>query len=348
MTTYKPEELLRKLNTREDIQERIILVYGEDAYYRQRISSAIADFVYGETPEEDREISLFEKDTNLGELEGVINSYPFFSGASLVILKDEKLLGKAESENIKKQQERLGKILNDIPEYCTVFISAVKLDGRTKFAKDLIKQAAACSCEPIKVYNLGYWLNDKAEELGGSLDRNAQECIMEYLEPLEVAPLQLLEQELTKLAVYAGERKRWTKRDVEEIFASLPEVGSFALSNAIAEHKLITALEILAAEEKKGTPIIKLCGGIMFQLRKMLQIKELQEEHYNSKQIGEAMGIRFSSILNKNIDQCSKFNYGDLQTALIALAQLNIDLRSGGRQYSKLKEILIKLLNPRG
>ncbi|MCQ2372614.1 MAG: DNA polymerase III subunit delta [Phascolarctobacterium sp.] len=348
MTTYKPEELLKKLNKRDSLQERIILVYGEDSYYRQRINSAIANFVYGDTPEEDREITVFEKDTNLGELEGVINSYPFFSGSSLVVLKDEKLLGKAESENVKKQQERLGKILSDIPEYCTVFISAVKLDGRTKFAKDLIKQAAACSCEPIKVYNLGDWLNEKAEELGGSLDRNAQECIMEYLEPLEVAPLQLLEQELEKLAVYAGERKRWTQKDVEEIFASLPEVGSFALSNAVAEHKLIAALEILAAEEKKGTAIIKLCGGLMFQLRKMLQIKELQEEHYNPKQIGEAMGIRFSGILNRNIAQCRKFTYGELQDALLAMAQLNIDLRSGGRQYSKLKEILVRLLNPRG
>ena len=154
---YKPEELLKKLQSGAQLPQ-LIVVYGEDAYYRQKLASCIAQYVYGDTPEEDREITTFDKDTNLGELEGVINTYPFFSGKSLVLLRDEKLLGKSESENAKKQQERLGKILGDIPEYCTVFVSTTKLDGRTKFAKELIKNGAACNCEPIKIYNLGDWL----------------------------------------------------------------------------------------------------------------------------------------------------------------------------------------------
>jgi len=345
MTTYKPEELLRKLKSGKELAERIILVYGEDSYYRQKLNSCIAAYVYGDTPEEDRDIQLFEKDTNLGELEGVINTYPFFSGKSLVILKDSKLLGKAESENAKKQQERLGKILSDIPEYCTVFINVDKLDGRTSFTKNILKNSAACNCEPIRVYNLRDWLSNKAGELGGALSRDAEECIMEYLEPLDFAPLQLLEQELEKLAVYAGERKKWTREDIEVIFASLPEVGSFAISNAMAEHKLQATLELLAAEKKKGTAVIKLCGGLMFQLRKMLQIKEMQEEGRNPKQIGDALNIRFAGILNRNIAQCRHFTYAELQEALLDIAKLNIDLRNGGRQYERLEEILIRLLS---
>lgn len=348
MTTYKPEELLRKLKSGQPLSERIVLVYGEDSYYRQRLHSCIAGYVYGDTPEEDRDIQIFEKDTNLGELEGVINTYPFFSGKSLIILKDSKLVGKAESDNAKKQQVRLGKILSDIPEYCTVFINVDKLDGRTSFAKKLVKASASCNCEPLKVYNLRDWLEDRANELGGRLSRDAVECIMEYLEPLDFAPLQLLEQELKKLAIYTGERKNWTREDVELIFASLPEVGSFALSNAMAEHKLEAVLEILAAEKKKGTVIIKLCGGLMYQLRKMLQIKELQAEGRNSKQIGEVLNIRYAGILNRNLSQCGRFTYAQLQEALLAMSQLNIDLRSGGRQYERLEEILVKLLASQG
>lgn len=345
MTTYKPEELLKKLYSGEELRERIILIYGEDSYYRHKINAVVPTYVYGNIPEEDRDIQLFEKDSNLGELEGVINTYPFFSGKSLVILKDSKLLGKAESDAAKKQQERLGRILDDIPEYCTIFINVDKLDGRTSFAKNLMKNSAACCCEPIKVYNLREWLVTKAKELGGNLSRDAEECIMEYLEPLDVAPLQLLEQELEKLAVYTGERKRWTRDDIEMIFASLPEVGSFAISNAMAEHKMQATLEILAAEKKKGTAVIKLCGGLMFQLRKMLQIKELQNEGRNPKQIGEALNIRFSGILNRNLAQCRHFTYDELQEAILSMAQLNIDLRSGGRQYERLEEILVKLLS---
>ena len=45
-------------------------------------------------------------------------------------------------------------------------------------------------------------------------------------------------EEIEKLSVYAGERKIWTKDDIEQTFAALPEVSRFALLNAIAEKKL--------------------------------------------------------------------------------------------------------------
>ena len=104
-------------------------------------------------------------------------------------------------------------------------------------------------------------------------------------------------------------------------------------------------LELLAAEKKKNTPIIKLCGGISYQLRKMLQIKELLARGYNNDQIGDALNMKFASIRNKNIAQCHRYEYKALQEALLEVAQLNIDLRVGGRQYERLEEILIKLIN---
>ena len=341
---FKPEELLRKLHNGDELPG-LIVVYGEDSYYRSKIAGAMADYVFGDTPEEDRQLASFAKDTELGVLEAEINSYPFFCGRSLVLITDAKLLGKAESENAKKQQERLGAILTNLPDYCVVFINVPKMDGRTKFFKDLGKVGAVVNCEPIKTYKVDEWLRQKAESLGGVLSRDAEQMIMEYLEPLDVAPLQLLEQELEKLALYAGERKRWGREDVEAVFAELPEVGSFALTNAVGEHKLKQVLELLAVEKKKNTPIIKLCGGISYQLRKMLQIKELLARGYNNDQIGDALNMKFASIRNKNIAQCHRYEYKALQEALLEVAQLNIDLRVGGRQYERLEEILIKLIN---
>lgn len=344
MTAYKPQDLLTKLKSGAKL-ENIILVYGENTYYRKKLSACIVGYVFQDVPEEDREISVFEKETNLGELEGAINSYPFFCGRSLIVISDDKLLGKAESETVKKQQERLGKLLEDVPEYCTVFINVTKLDGRTKFTKELLKASATANCEPVRVYNLEDWLEKKAKELGGMLSRDAVECIMEYLEHLDEAPLELLEQELEKLSIYVGTGKRWNRKDVEAVFASLPEAGSFALSNAMADKKLTAVLEVLASEKKKGTAVIKLCGGLMYQLRKFLQIKELQRQAYNSKQIGEALNIKFMNILNRNLSQCGRFSEQDLREALLALSQLNIDLRKGGRDYARLEEILVELLS---
>lgn len=341
---YKPEELLRKLKKGDALPE-LLVCYGDEDYYRKRILKAVVEYAFGDLPEEDRQFNVFEKDTNLAELEGVINSYPFFCPKSLVLLQDEKLLGKADSDNAKKQQERLGKLLQDLPDYCLVLVITTKLDKRTKFFKDLEKKGAVCACEAIKSYNVGDWLHQKAEALGGMLSREAEQTILEYIEPLETAPLQLLEQELEKLAIYTGDRKRWGKEDVETIFAELPEVGRYALTNALAERKLAKVLEILAAEKKKKTPIIMLCGSIMYQLRKMLQIKELLNKGYNVEQVGEAMNMKFASIRNKSINQARRFDQRRVEEAMLGIAQLNIDLRSGGREYARLEELMVKLIN---
>ncbi len=339
----QPEDFLVKLH-RGDELPHVLVAYGEESYYRQAIRRALPVYVYGETPEEDRDISLFEENTNLGEVEAAINTYPFFSGKSLVIISDEKLLAKSESEEAKRQRERLGKLLSDVPDYCTVLVVSEKLDGRTSFFKGLSKVGAVCKCEPLKTRDVSAWLLMKAQEQGGKLGRDALERILEYLEPTEKAPLQLLEQELIKLSLYAGGRKQWTAKDVDAVFASLPEMGSFALSNAMVERKLLAALEILAAEKKKGTPVIKLCGGLMYQLRKLLKLRELEQQGYDAKRMGEALNMKYAFSVKKSLEQSKKFSVAALQQALLEMGQLNIDLRKGGRQYERLEEILVALL----
>ena len=341
---YKPEDLLKKLHKGEQLPN-LIVCYGEEEYYRQRIAKAVMAYTFGDLAEEDRQISIFAKDTELAEVENAINSYPFFCPKSLVILQDEKLISKADSEAAKKQQERLGKLLGDIPEYCLVFVAVSKLDKRTKFFKQLEKQGAMCACELVKVYNVGPWLQQKAKDLGGVLSRDAEQLILEYLEPLDVVPLQLLEQELEKLAIYAGARKRWGSEDIQAVFAELPEMGRYALTNALAERKLLAVLEILQAEKKKKTQVLLLCGSVMFQLRRMLQIQELLEKGFNNEQIGDSLNMKYPAIRNKSIAQARLFEHRALLEAVLDIAQLNIDLRSGGRDYSRLEEILIKLLS---
>ena len=343
----KPEELLHKLKQKQEnfILPNIILLRGEEMYYRSSLAKAVPEYIFADVPEADREITVFEKDTNLPELAAAINSYPFFSGRSLVILRDERLLGaKIEGEARKKQLEKLYEILCDVPEYCTVLLVTAKLDGKTKLYREIKKNGLLCQCDSIRTYNIEPWLDAQAEELGGSLEREAVDTIMEYLTTVDDAPLSLLRQELEKLAVYAGESRRWTREDVEAVFAALPQAGTFALNNAVAECKLTQALELLAAERKKGTFILLLCGMVQAQLRRMLRFKEYVQQRYGQKEIMLQMNMKSSFMYNKLSQQCRRFETKALQKALLDIAELNAGLRSGGRQYDRLEEILTELL----
>lgn len=341
---YKPDDLIGRLKNHASLPN-IIVVFGDEAYYSSQITALVPEYVFGDTDAASRQITVFEKDTELKELAGVINTYPFFSGSSLVILKDEKLLGgKQDSEAKKERLEKLLEILQDVPEYCTILINAVKLDKRSRFYKQLKEKGAVCECSSFKPYAAASWLQQQAAELGGSLDREATELIMEYLAPVDKVPLQLVQQELEKLSIYAGDRKRWSRSDVESIFTALPEVSGFSLTNAIMEKKLGQSLELLAGERKKGTSVLLLCGSILFQLRRIARMQELQNMHYGQAQIAAELGMT-PYIVKIVQQQARNFSYAKVREAILALADLNIGMRRGGRRYELLEEILIKLLS---
>lgn len=340
----KPEELIKKLKDRQELSQ-LFVVFGDEDYYKSRIAAAILEYVYVDTPEADREITVFEKDTNLNALESIINSYPFFSGHSLVIIKDEKIFGKTDdgSDVKNSQAEALQNIFSDIPEYCTVLIVTKKFDKRTKLFKILKANGVVCECKSLRTYQLGPWLDAQAAQEGGRFDREALATVMEYLAPVEDAPLALLEQEIKKLAVYAGERTTWTRSDVDAVFAELPEASGFTINNAVAERNLPLVLELLAGEKKKGTFLLPLCGLIMYQLRRMLRFLEMNRCHYDPKTIGSELKLP-PFMYHRFASQCTHFKEEQLKQAILEIAQINIELRRNGRGYASLEEVFIKLL----
>lgn len=342
----KPEELIYKLQNGAQLpQGNLLVVYGEEDYYRQQIVTALPEALFQGVDSADRAITSFDKDTDLNELASIINTYPFFSGQSLVVLKDEKLLAaKAESEARKQQLDKLADILSDIPDYCTVLVSASKLDKRTKLFKALKKTALMCECASIKLNNLSQWLDGQAAAYGARWSFDAVGKIIEYLQPVDKIPLKLLQQEIAKLAVYAGERREWTAEDVESIFSALPEASSFAIINALGKRNLPEVLVLLAAEKKKGTNVLPLCALITFKLRQMLQYLELSSRGFDYK--GIVAELKLNPYVAKNLQrELRGFTAQALTKALLELAQLNIDLRKGGRDYTRLEEILLQLLS---
>ena len=231
-----------------------------------------------------------------------------------------------------------------MPEHCQVLLLGEKIDKRGKFYKSLLKTAAMVECKSLKSYQLKPWLDEQAALRGCRFDYEASQTIMEYLSVTDNAPLLLLEQEIEKLSVYAGERNIWTKDDIEQTFAALPEVSRFALLNAIAEKKLGQTLELLGEERKHGNTVLALCGLISFQLRRLGRVKELLEGRASQAEIASELKAAPFAV-KKMAEQSRRFGLGELERALLELSQLNIEIRYGGRQFEKLEEILIRLLS---
>ncbi len=334
-----PELLIEKLRSGETLPS-VLGAVGEEEYYRSRIAHLLEEYVFHATDETDRAITVLEKNAGLAELENAVNSYPFFSGRSLVILREGKLTaGNQESGRA------LAALLSDVPEYCTVLVDVPKLDGRGHLYRYLRDDALLCECASLKPSALGPWLSRRAAELGGRLDAGAQAAISEYLAAVDKAPLLLLSRELEKIALYAGTRTLWTQKDVEAVFSSLPEVSGFALVNAVAAHQLTETLRLLAVERgRRGGSFMLLLGQLGYQLRRLLRLRELLRQGADKAQIIAALKLH-PYVASRLLAQSRRFSENRLKEALLSLARLNIEVRRGGRQYRRLEEILIVLLS---
>lgn len=64
-----------------ELAASVIAVFGEEGYYKDKIAAALPKAVFGEAAPEDREITVFERDTDMKELSAAINTYPFSPAA---------------------------------------------------------------------------------------------------------------------------------------------------------------------------------------------------------------------------------------------------------------------------
>ena len=96
-----PEKLIEMLEKGESLPN-VILMYGEENYYRSKAAACIKKYVFGSAADEDMEISVFDRDTDLKRLNAAVNTYPFFGGSSLVIISDDKIFAAEKKHNFGK------------------------------------------------------------------------------------------------------------------------------------------------------------------------------------------------------------------------------------------------------
>lgn len=349
----QPIGLINKLKNGEELPN-IFLLLGEETYYRQKILNALKETVFQGVAEADREIHVFDRDINLNAVEQAVNSYPFFSGRSMVILAEDKFFdikGKTTDEGLAGRLEPLLKIVENMPDFCTLVISVVKFNHSLKVFKTMRSKGVLSEAETIKPGNLAPWLKATAAERGGKFDSSGIIKIMEYLAPADTAPLDLLGKEIDKLVLYAGKDRAWTEKDVEDVFSDLPQLGVFKLTEAIGQHNLLQAIRYLRIEQKKpnsrGEIII---GQLLWKLRTMIRVMELQQGGKSAKEMEPYFPDTKNPgwLIRNTLASLRGFEITRLVKAFKDLGRINGDARFYGfsqdRIFDRIEEILVELL----
>lgn len=200
----------------------------------------------------------------------------------------------------------------------------------------LQREKAALGFFHLKEADLFQWLNQEAKVLGKTLTLAAAQRLVEIVGD----NLAELNQELEKLALYAGSEQTLTPNLVNQLATHSRTFNIFALVDALGEpgaHKRLAALGQLL---DLGEPPAKILVMLARQLRLLIKLKEGA-----GAPAEQARGLYLpQGVIRRLSQQAARFSEAALRAHLFLLHQIDLQLKtSAGSPRLWLEWALLKM-----
>ena len=317
--------------------------------------------------------------TVLGKLREALQTLPFFGNGKVVWLRDCNFLGEDRTASSAAVTEALTELAEELKNFSwqtiRLLISAGKVDKRKVFYKTLDKIGS--------VENFSAWSPDdkdwadRAEIAAHDALRKRQKDIsdaaMGELINRAGANARQLENEIEKLCVFIGERKKIELADVTTICSHNKTAKAFALGDALGDRDLPRLLkrldeELWETKFDKDKSEIGLLYGLIGKVRAMLLLKEMLREGWvkETRDYGQfktqlervpadklPADKKFNPlalnpyVLYKALPQVKKYTSVELVRAMDVLLRCNQRLVSSGLDEALvLQQALVQIVVP--
>ncbi len=140
--------------------------------------------------------------------------------------------------------------------------------------------------------------------------------------------ISMLNNEMSKLKLFAFDEKRITLKDIKQLVARNLEENIFELTNAVLAKNKKRILEVYYDLLEKNEDPIRIIFNIASKLKETIQTKQLLEKGYNQEAIASYFNVKSSKAyyMVKNAQQISKTN---LESLYEKLSNLDYDIKSG-------------------
>ena len=315
----------------------------------------------------------------LGKLREALQTLPFFGGGKAVWLRDCNFLGEERTASSAAVTEALAELAEELKTFSwqniRLLISAGKVDKRKVFFKTLDKTGT------VEIFST--WSQDdkdwadRAEAAAHAAIQKRQkeitgEAMAELVNRAGLNARQL-ENEVEKLCVFTGERRKIELPDVATICSRSKTAKAFALGDALGDRDLPRLLkrldeELWETKFDKDKSEIGLLYGLIGKVRAMLLLKEMLREgwvketrDYNSfkAQLERVPADKLPAdrkfnplalnpyVLYKALPQVKKYSSAELVRAMDVLLRCNQRLVSSGLDEALvLQQALVQIVAP--
>ena len=315
---------------------RLYFLWGPEDYLREQYLTLLKSLCLPEMEDSFSYRRLNGPELDAKDLQQAVDAMPFLCEHSFVEVRDADL-------NKLAAPDELLKVLEDVPDYCTVaFVQSAQFepDGRLKFIKSLRTLATELKFTQQSQGMLTDWIARRFSAAGKSVELEAAQRLMFISGDL----MSRLIPEIEKIAAYA-KCDRVTVADVEAVANHIPEAVIFEMTELIAQKKFNAAMSVLSEllSDKNNEPIAMLAvlGG---QMRKLYGARLALEKKLGSKYVMEVCAIKYDFIANKLLASAKGYTLPQLRQAVRLCAEVDYKMKSGGGDAKELlKETILRI-----
>lgn len=298
----------------------VFLFHGADTYsQREKLNFWQAEFQkkYGG----DMNISIIPgKGAAANQIFQNCSAMPFLSEKRLVIVKN--FFADGTAEELSEMAERV----ENVPDFCVLVFSETtdSVDKRISLYKKIHKIGKIVEFAPTAGSKLLGWIEKQIETRGGKIEKDA----VIYLAELVSGDLYRMENEVSKLVSYAGERPI-TKADIGLLVDTQLDTSIFRLTDGIGQKNKKLALGTLHQLIESGEELHGIFYMIMRQFRIITGVKDLVSQGLSRDAIVAKLH-EHPFVVSNTMAQSRNFSIDQLKRAYELLIEIDIKLKSGG------------------
>jgi DNA polymerase-3 subunit delta len=256
----------------------VYVLSGDEDFLKRQVRAALRTSILG-AEDESMGLSSYAGDkATFATVHDELHTLPFLSSRRLVVIE-------GGDPFVTSYRAALEKYVGT-PSASGVLVLEVKsFPSTTRLAK-LIDPAASIICKAPATQRLPDWCTRWMQSRHGKqLAAPAARLLVDLVGP----EMGQLDQELTKLAVYAGESKRIDSEDVDRLVGSSRMENLWKIFDAIGEGQGGAALAILGRLFDQGEDPIRILAAFSLQLRRLGQA-------YRRNNQGQPLGVALSEV----------------------------------------------------
>ncbi len=304
----------------------VYLLYGEEAYLKRLYRNRLRDAVLGDG--DPMNSSYFQgKHIEERDVLEIADTLPFFAERRVVVIEESGWF---------KRQSEVADYIPQIPSSTILIFVESEVDKRNRLYKAVSKHGTVSEMKTPSEKELKLWIASGLKRSGKKLT----ERTIEYLLERVGTDMELLGQEIEKLVCYAYEREVITEEDIRAICVEQITGKVFQMMEAIGMKQKERALgyyyDLLALRESP----LSILFLTLRQFHLLLQAKELNRLHTDSKTIAARLGIPPFTV-NRYLAQAKNFPSAVLKEAMEYGLERETEVKTGRMDAQIAVELLI-------